>query len=282
MVIQVKSIGEPLARWLEPEKTSRVLARFESTIQLQGEDGQMWALTLLPNPGPFRMVVPALPAWKPGTRVRALLDASAAERLDVNVSRGVIAGAGDQVAWDAAALWDPRPNRRPLNPDERRTAMQELAAFLASVNLPEVREFWDSLGETWDSFTDALRSQDVGTLQAALNRLIGRGPGLTPAGDDFTQAILVTLRTGDDSDRTAFRTLASAITTLLPNTTPMSRTFLEEALRGWAFGPLKTLLEALPEVPSDIVRQLVQIGASSGAAYALGVLMGISYDRGRP
>jgi hypothetical protein len=279
-LIEAKSIGEPLALWFEDGKTSRVLARFESTIQFQGEDEQIWAITVNPNPGPFRMVASSLPMWKPGTRVRHSLNGNSsadAEHL-LAPSAGAIVGPGAEVHWDASTIWDPRPKRRELNVAERRSAIKELAGFIDNLDLPEVRGFWDSLAEAWDSFTQALRQQDLATLQTNLNRLIGRGPGLTPTGDDFAQAMLVTLRTGDDSDRAAFRALATAITALLPNTTPQSQTFLQEAQRGWAFGPLKTLLEALPEIPTDAVEQLLRIGASSGVAYAMGVLMGLSYE----
>ncbi|MCL4395662.1 MAG: DUF2877 domain-containing protein, partial [Chloroflexi bacterium] len=255
-VIQARSIGEPLALWLEQCQTSRVIARFESTLQLLGEDDQVWGITVNANPGPFRMVVPLLPAWKLGTRVKCEPSGQTPHEASfLPPSRGALVGPGGALQWDADALWDPRPNRRPLNADERRTAMQQLAELIEGLNLPEVHGFWDSLAEAWDAFTDALRRQDASTLQAMLRQLIGQGPGLTPTGDDFAQAMLVTLRTGDDSDRAAFRTLASAITAYLPDTTLMSRSFLEEALHGWAFGPLKTLLEALPQVPSDAVRQ---------------------------
>lgn len=274
--IQANSVGEPLALWFEDGKTSRVIARFESTLQLQGEDEQMWAITMNPNPGPFRIVAPTLPMWKPGTRVRSSSSGESQNPLTSN--GGTIAGPGTEIRWNAVALWNPRPNRRALNTDERRSAMQQLAEFIDSLNLPEAHGFWDSLGETWSSVTEALHQQDNATLQSTLNRLIGRGPGLTPTGDDFVQAMLVTLRTGNDSDRAAFRTLASAITALLPNTTRLSQAFLTEALHGWAFGPLKTLLEALPDIPRDTMERLVQIGASSGVAYAMGVLMGLAYE----
>jgi Protein of unknown function (DUF2877) len=280
MIIDAESIGEPLAFWFQDGKTSRVIARMGSTIQLQGEDGQMWAITLKPNPGAFRVVASTLPMWKPGTRVHSARSSDLQNPLPP--AGGAMVGPGAEVRWDAAALWDPRPNRRALNVDERRSAMQQLAEFIDGLNLPEVHGFWDSLGEAWDSFTQALRQQDLDALQTTLNRLIGRGPGLTPTGDDFAQAMLVTLRTGDDTDRAAFRTLASAITALLPNTTRLSQSFLEEALRGWAFGPLKTLLEALPDIPKDAIEQLLQIGASSGVAYAMGVLMGLAYEFDRP
>jgi hypothetical protein len=268
-----KSIGEPLALWLAEGTSSIVVARFESTLYLKGDGEQLWAITVNPNPGPFRIVATILPLWKEGSRV---LHARGDNPLTPTGS--TIVGPGAELRWDRAALWDPRPNRRPMNVDERRTATKQLAAFIDSWDLPEVRGFWDSLAEAWDTFTQALRQQDLATLQTTLNRLIGRGPGLTPTGDDFAQAMLVTLRTGDDTDRAAFRTLAAAITALLPNTTPLSQTFLQEAQRGWAFGPLKTLLEALPDIPSDAVEQLLRIGASSGLAYAMGVLMGLSYE----
>jgi hypothetical protein len=131
------------------------------------------------------------------------------------------------------------------------------------------------LAENWDSIRDNLHQRDVARLRAIFARLIGRGPGLTPTGDDFAQALLITLRTGDANDRAAFRSLARAIAPLLPNTTRASQQFLREALSGYAFGALKDLLDDLPNLSPVTMQKLLSIGATSGMAYLFGVRMGI-------
>jgi hypothetical protein len=261
--IQAESTGAPLAHWLQRGETSRVTARFDATLQLQSELGQMWALTVHPNPGPFRMVLPSMPAYQVCERIQ--------------VRDGELVGKGVAVRWDAVSLWDPRPKRHWLSVAERRSAARRLTALIGAENLPEAHGFWDLLADTWDTLGEALRHQDTVSLQTTMARLIGCGPGLTPTGDDVTQALLVTLFSGDDSDCAAFGVLARAVTSLLPRTTRASRVFLQEALRGWAFGPLKTLLEALPDAPPAAVQALWRVGASSGPAYAFGVLLGIAW-----
>lgn len=187
-------------------------------------------------------------------------------------------GGSAAVHWDASALWNPRPRRRRLNIAARRSAARRLAALIDTGDLPAAHGFWDLLADTWNPLAEALQRKNTAALSATVARLIGRGPGLTPTGDDVIQALLVTLFTGDTSDRAAFRRLARAVTSLLPRTTRASRVFLREALQGWAFGPLKTLLAALPDVPSAAVQALWRVGASSGPAYALGVLLGVAWQ----
>ncbi len=259
-VIQAQIIGLPLARWLDAGKTSCVVARFNTTVQFEGRDGQMWAMTIHPNPGPFRMVVPSLPAWRTGTPI------SMEEKDDA---------VPDGVHWRTAVVWDPHPKRRLLNMGERRLAIRQMAKEISRRKLPETEGFWNPIAETWDTLGRALREMDSLFLQPIMTELIGCGPGLTPAGDDFVQALLITLSTGDDRDRAACRTLAQIIRPLLPRTTRASRAFLEEAIHGWSFGLLQVLLEELPRVSSGTVTSLLNVGASSGCAYALGVLMGL-------
>lgn len=249
MLIPVNTIGTPLAHHLASRRAFRVLARFDSTMQLEFDDGQLWAITTRANVGAFRAVVDALP-----------------------VGQNLI------LSYDASALWNPRPRRRALSMVERESAARALAAQIHARALPETRGFWDVLADDWGALAAGLRQRDAASLRATMARLIGRGAGLTPAGDDFVQALLVTLRTGDAHDRAAFHALARAVAPLIPRTTRASQAFLREALRGWAFGPLKDSLDALPGVPSALVRDLLRVGASSGAAYALGVLMGLAYE----
>jgi hypothetical protein len=249
VALQAIAIGAPLARWLGRKRASRIIARFDSTVQLESEDGRLWAITTRNNPGAFRAVVLALP-----------------ERHDFALS------------YSANALWNPRPRRRALTRAEKQSAARLLAAQIDAANFPEARGAWDVIADEWRALPRELREGDVDALRGAMSRVVGRGTGLTPTGDDFAQALLVALASGDARDRAAFRALARALTPLLATTTRMSRAFLDQALRGYAFGPLRDLLDTLPNAPRDKVDALLRVGASSGAAYSLGVLMGLSYE----
>lgn len=279
MCSQAVWVGLPLAGWLVTHPTSRVVACFKSTVLLQGEDGQpwgapcafrcaphtpLWAITVYPNPGAFRMVVPHLPTWTCGTKVEARAHTLGASETDI--------------CWEGSALWDPYVRRRALSATERYAARHGLAEIVSAWDWPEARGFWNLLADVWDPLAEGLCTQDRRRVQAILSRLVGCGPGLTPTGDDFVQALLVTLATGDMVDRQAFRRLAEAVTPLVPHTTPLSQMFLQEACQGWAFGPLKLLLESLPDVSPDTIHPLLTIGASSGPAYTLGVLFALTWQ----
>lgn len=245
-------LGTPLAAWLAQKRTSHVIARFDSTLQLDADDGQWWAITVRANPGAFRAVVPTLPDWDVGQK--------------------------GMLSYKTCALWDPRPHRRVLTILEKQSATRALAEQLDETRFSETHGAWEIVAKHWDMLARALRECDEASLQKTMARLIGCGMGLTPTGDDFVQALLVTLQSGNVNDRVAFAALSNAVVSLLDRTTRTSRAFLDEALHGWAFGALKDLLDALPNASTGQVDALLKVGATSGAASALGVLMGLSYE----
>lgn len=262
--IKASSIGAPLDQHLARHINARVLARFDSTIQLESEDGTLWAITAHPNAGAMRLVAPTVPFWRQGTVVRAR-------------KRRIFAD-GFELTWQSCALFDPQPQRRALTTAERLGSARSIADALTRQSLPDAFGFWDELSERWAPISVALRKRDGDTLNATISDLIGRGTGLTPTGDDFLQALAVTLQSGDDDDRTAFAALSRTVAPNLVRTTPASGAFLQEALHGWAFGALKGVLDALPEVTQETMNALLDIGATSGPAYAFGVLMGLTWN----
>jgi hypothetical protein len=165
-----------------------------------------------------------------------------------------------------------------LTETERALAAQRIASVLSEWIWPEAQGFWDELAELWAPLCAALQPCDENLLCVCVMKLLGRGTGLTPTGDDVLQALLVTLRTGDAQDQQTFTLLKRSIESSLSRTTPLSQQFLCEAMHGWAFGPLKTWLDDLPVVNEKNVRLLLQVGASSGIAYACGVLLGLTYQ----
>jgi uncharacterized protein DUF2877 len=94
--------------------------------------------------------------------------------------------------------------------------------------------------------------------------LLGRGPGLTPLGDDLLMGALVTLRALGTQ---AFQPLARTVRTLAPSrTTFVSTALLHHAMRGECVPELAAVLDGGP------VDALLGVGHTSGTGLAQGVL----------
>jgi hypothetical protein len=106
--------------------------------------------------------------------------------------------------------------------------------------------------------------------------LVGRGPGLTPAGDDLLSGILVTLRALQD--RRADRLARAVGDVAATQTTHVSAALLVHASRGECVPELAGMIAAL-DGRGDVgaaVRRLVAVGHSSGTALAYGVVLALS------
>jgi hypothetical protein len=116
-------------------------------------------------------------------------------------------------------------------------------------------------------------------LAGVLAGVIGRGPGLTPSGDDVIIGILAVLQSpAASSAGAAMRDhLVSAIVPLLPATSAISGHLLRQACDGLFSRPLQELVAALivnttaPQI-EDRVARLVAMGATSGADTGTGLL----------
>ena len=112
---------------------------------------------------------------------------------------------------------------------------------------------------------------------ADLDRLLGRGPGLTPLGDDVLAGWFTTraaLGRPDD-------VLAAAVRRRMGATTLLSATLLDCALRGEA---LPQLVDWLAEPTDTTVDALLGVGATSGAGLLAGAELAITslQDRTSP
>jgi hypothetical protein len=117
---------------------------------------------------------------------------------------------------------------------------------------------------------DALRRGD---LRAAVALLAGRGPGLTPAGDDALAGLLLVLAiVGHDRAE-----LERAATTA--RTHAISRAFLLWAARGQSVAPVHHLLAALADGDGAAVERhrsaVAALGQTSGADVLLGVRLAL-------
>jgi hypothetical protein len=109
----------------------------------------------------------------------------------------------------------------------------------------------------------------------AANALIGMGPGLTPAGDDFAGGALIALRAAGRTAQ-ADRISAWALALAKKGTGKISRAHLRCAAAGEGHEALHELLRALHKGKQAIDRALAalsRVGHSSGRDAAAGALL---------
>jgi hypothetical protein len=118
---------------------------------------------------------------------------------------------------------------------------------------------------------------------AAVARLIGRGPGLTPTGDDVLAGALVTLHA---LGAPVVVPLARSITALAPGgTTTVSAGLLRHAAEGRCIPQLDDLLTAIAGAANNPLPRaagaLLAVGHTSGAGLLHGVLVAVAIAHAR-
>lgn len=116
----------------------------------------------------------------------------------------------------------------------------------------------------------------AGRLEELAARVGGRGPGLTPSGDDLLAGVLVVARAcGGPAAGPRLDALAAGVAT-----TEIARAFLAWAARGQCIAPVHDWLAAMASGrPGELAaaqRSLVAVGASSGAHLAAGLALAVS------
>lgn len=129
----------------------------------------------------------------------------------------------------------------------------------------------------------ARQKDNLGGAHSAA-RLVGLGPGLTPAGDDFLVGFLAGLwsSTSGDMERLGFLgSFSRAVVRLSRRTNDISRAYLFHAAHGQVSSRLADLVGAISRGESpDRLRETVvaslQVGHISGMAATAGLLVGLS------
>jgi hypothetical protein len=157
------------------------------------------------------------------------------------------------VAWDPAAppAWDPvvRP------PDASAAAVAALGAWLAGrVAVPDV------------------------PLEEAGERLLGRGPGLTPEGDDVLAGAAAAVRALGPAAGLAPRRRDALVAALVPpdaarRTGALSATLLGLAAVGAAPEPAHRLIAGTERGRERALADLARLGTSTGRAIAAGIAL---------
>ncbi len=124
---------------------------------------------------------------------------------------------------------------------------------------------------------DSLRRRDPGPAAEASLELVGRGPGLTPDGDDLlaaTAAAIVAFKhpAGLDGETATSMRAAMLPVELRRRTGSLSATLLHLAVEGQVIEPVRSLLDLSAGEQSwgRALARLQRIGHGTGRTYALG------------
>jgi Protein of unknown function (DUF2877) len=200
-----------------------------------------------------------------------------------------------RVSWDAAAppTWDPTiPVAADAGPEAlaghgaalvdalgghgSAGRIPELVRGLARIGLSIAADPEGATGLTL--LLHAVRRRDPEPAARAAHELLGRGPGLTPEGDDLLAAVAGTLAVlgpaagWDRSVLAGF--LTSLVTPARERTTALSVTLLQLAARRQLAEPAGRLLDLDPEAGAAwaaALSRLERLGHGSGRAYAAGI-----------
>lgn len=204
-------------------------------------------------------------AWlRDGTRVVHVSGARGPRGpLTATVDRVPVLEAGQTVALDltSAAPWlTPRP------PEP--ASAEAIAAACTSVR-----------AHAWND-PRAFRL-GIDPLAAVVADLAGRGPGLTPAGDDALCGFMLARRAVDPATA---RHIAAVILAGSRRAGEPSRSLLRAAAHGEAFSPAAAMLGALlrADGPSiaPALRTLTALGGTTGRALLTGLLCGLTTPHG--
>jgi Protein of unknown function (DUF2877) len=217
------------------------------SVEMAG--AEVWSPVLEPR-GPFR----------PLCEVRAALTLAARRR----VPRGGFAELVWQLADDRLAL---------KLAGERSTGASVLGrcapTALSQREREAIEEVMRGLRECWlDQAVDGAK------------RLVGRGQGLTPSGDDFLIGLMAALRAADHPLSGKFA--ATCWELARGRTTAVAEMFYRYAAVGAFSARIHELLAGLTDTEADLVRAFedaLEWGASSGADCVVGVLLGARYGR---
>jgi len=192
--------------------------------------------------------------------------------------------------WTSAlrpgGCWRPRSMRAAASARGllRRDAAVRGSEFLAAVLRMErpATPLAEHIAPLLAALAGYTRARDCAGALRPVAQLVGLGPGLTPAGDDFIIGWLagLALRAGDHPRREFLRVLCAGIAPLGSATTSVSRQHLEDACALAFSERLSDLCLAIgtaapaAALKSAVAAQL-QVGASSGADAAAGVLFAL-------
>ena len=204
--------------------------------------------------------------------------------------------AGDTLRVALAAGLTPwRPPPAPATADAAhalRCAVTRLATSATRLGTPRGLGSWllgtplafplDAVGARAAALADACIADDPRRAAEAATTLLGLGPGLTPAGDDFVGGAFFAralLRQAGVIDATAWQAAAERVASSATQLThPIGAALLGDLLGGEGWAPLHALAAHLArdddDAALDAARRLTELGHSSGWDLLAGFISG--------
>lgn len=253
-----------------PTRPARPLGVFPSAVYLQLTDVTHGRVVALVTADAVRL---------PNAVV---LDEVSADRPFAELRSTDNAALGNQQLWmgplriDVARVWTPqRPHPNPpvprlqTNLSVLQRCLSEHARQAALQHTPPAVEVALVLAHA-----TATKNLDLATTTAT--RMLGRGPGLTPSGDDYLAGFLTTLALQAEPTRADFtaRLGDHIVTTAGTATTALSAALLQHAAHGEAPSEVSDVLDALSghdDPLEEAIHRLLAVGHSSGYQLARGV-----------
>jgi hypothetical protein len=176
---------------------------------------------------------------------------------------------GEEVVVHADEVWDPRV---PWPRGELVGAPDEVVGTAGEVvGAPDGDdEIVAGARDEVVALAAAVRTRDPAAAAAAGARLIGRGGGLTPEGDDLVAGVAAVVAAGPWPDKEAWLQ-ALVGDDLRRRTTALSATLLELAAQGMGPEPLQAWLAG----DAAALARLTAIGHSTGRAIAAGAALAV-------
>lgn len=171
------------------------------------------------------------------------------------------------------STWSP-PHVHLTQPERALARTSEFAHLLAVRGLPPPPE----LAKPEAALARALLRGDERQTRRATRALIGRGPGLTPSGDDVLCGLLIGLAAlRDKSGDLGARTVRTVVDDHRSSTTTASGALLVHAARGEAIPELAELLRTLESASplTPALAALLAVGHHSGSDLARGILLAL-------
>jgi hypothetical protein len=199
-----------------------------------------------------------------------------------------ISGEDASVSLRGSRIWNPRIGQW-RNPEELRAIGEGIWRSLSLAGADDPKGMIDSLTRAGyesasgddgraglEALFRSLADRDAEYVRRAAELLIGRGPGLTPEGDDFLAAAAATVYACEPvmarrADLDAWRSPVLPAD-LRERTTALSATLLELAVQGFVSEPVQRLFEGESSSGDwvDALGRLVKVGHGTGRAWAAG------------
>ena len=186
---------------------------------------------------------------------------------------------GVEVQFGSAAVWYPRARRDALAPAALAQRLRVAENYLARHRSGLGGVAGNAAHRAVKSLVHAVKRLDRDAAVVALQRVIGLGEGLTPAGDDFVIGLLAGLDAlpMNEAQRSLRAALGAAVADFTYRTTDISAHSLRLASRGHYAETLDDLRDVLfcehrARLVQPALERVLQIGATSGADTLAGLL----------